>query len=149
MKLLHEELTKSVIKVFYDVYNELGYGFLEKIYENALTYELRKRGFKVEQQKPIQVFYDERVMDDFFCRSRSERFGHYRVKGNRNNSGQTRSPITQLPKSHPNRGRSPAQLWSRTTIQTQNLHQQNQIKKSTSIRSHPSATTGRPSAYYY
>jgi GxxExxY protein len=49
--LLHEELTKAILKIFYDVYNELGYGFLERVYQNSLFYELRLNGFKVEAQK--------------------------------------------------------------------------------------------------
>ncbi len=48
--LLHKELTSSIIKIFYNVYNELGYGFLEKVYQNALYYELKENGFKVEAQ---------------------------------------------------------------------------------------------------
>jgi hypothetical protein len=46
--ILHKELTKSILKIFYDVYNELGYGFLERVYQNALFYELKENGFKVE-----------------------------------------------------------------------------------------------------
>ena len=57
--LLHEELTKSILKVFYDVYNELGYGFLERVYQNSLYYELKSNGFKVETQKRIKVYYKE------------------------------------------------------------------------------------------
>ncbi|WP_256948430.1 GxxExxY protein [Flavobacterium psychrophilum] len=47
----HQELTKSLIGIYYDVYNELGYGFLEKVYHNAMQIELKKRGFEVENQK--------------------------------------------------------------------------------------------------
>ena len=41
--LLHGDLTKKIIKVFYDVYNELGYGFLEKVYQNVMFLELKGR----------------------------------------------------------------------------------------------------------
>lgn len=44
--ILHRELTKSVLKVFFDVYNELGYGFLERVYQNSLFYELKLNGLK-------------------------------------------------------------------------------------------------------
>lgn len=54
---LHSELTHSIIRAFYDVYNELGFGFLEKVYENAMAIELRQRGFVVGQQTPIPVWY--------------------------------------------------------------------------------------------
>ena len=54
----HSELTEQVIKAFYTVYNTLGYGFLEKVYENAMLHELRKMGLNVKNQHPITVFYD-------------------------------------------------------------------------------------------
>lgn len=41
MELLHQELTNVIIKIFYEVYNELGYGFLEKVYQNSLYLELK------------------------------------------------------------------------------------------------------------
>lgn len=55
--LLHEEITDTIIKCFYKVYNELGFGFLEKVYENALLFELRSLGLKAEKQIPVQVYY--------------------------------------------------------------------------------------------
>ena len=53
MDLLHKEITEKVIKSFYKVYNTLGYGFLEKIYENAMAIELRKIGLAVKCQHLI------------------------------------------------------------------------------------------------
>ncbi len=47
MKLLHQELTEVIIKTFYEVYNELGYGFLERVYQNSLYLELKDKGLKV------------------------------------------------------------------------------------------------------
>ncbi len=63
----HSDLTQQIIGAFFDVYNSLGYGFLEKVYENALTIELRQRGFKVEQQKPICVYYQQQVVGEYFA----------------------------------------------------------------------------------
>ena len=57
MELLHKELTDKILQAFYDVYNELGYGFLEKVYQNSLYLELISRGFKVSAQKQIKVYY--------------------------------------------------------------------------------------------
>ncbi|TDX10738.1 GxxExxY protein [Flavobacterium sp. S87F.05.LMB.W.Kidney.N] len=57
MNLLHEELTDTIIKTFYEVYNELGYGFLERVYQNSLYLELKSKGLKVEAQKKIEVYY--------------------------------------------------------------------------------------------
>ena len=51
-------LTEGIIRCSYQVSNALGCGFLEKVYENALTHELRKQGLKAEQQQPIEVWYD-------------------------------------------------------------------------------------------
>ena len=59
MTFKHSALTSAIIGAFYDVYNELGYGFLEKVYENSLAHELKKRGLNVQQQAPIKVYYDE------------------------------------------------------------------------------------------
>ncbi len=66
MKLLHKELTESIISVFYDVYNVLGYGFLEKVYQNAMFLELSSRGFHVEAQKQIKVFYKQREVGEYY-----------------------------------------------------------------------------------
>ena len=57
--MIHEELTKEIIGIFYNVYNELGYGFLERVYQNAMFIELKNNGFDIEVQKKIQVFYKE------------------------------------------------------------------------------------------
>jgi GxxExxY protein len=56
--LLIEEKTQLIIKCFYKVHNKLGYGFLEKVYENALVIELEKEGFSCLQQAPVPVYYD-------------------------------------------------------------------------------------------
>lgn len=67
MALEHEALTKKIIGLFYDVYNELGNGFLEKVYENALAYELREAGYHVEQQYPIVVRYRGEVVGEYYA----------------------------------------------------------------------------------
>ena len=61
----HQELTKSLIGIYYDVYNELGYGFLEKVYQNAMIIELKLRGFEIESQKKINVFYKKEIVGDY------------------------------------------------------------------------------------
>jgi GxxExxY protein len=66
-KILHEELTGKIIKVFYTVYNSLGHGFLEKVYENAFLIKLRKNGLRAEQQKKIEVFYESEKVGDYFA----------------------------------------------------------------------------------
>ena len=64
--LINEEKTKSIIGCFYKVYNILGYGFLEKVYENALIIELRKEGFNCAQQLPVAVFYKQYEVGLYF-----------------------------------------------------------------------------------
>jgi GxxExxY protein len=66
MELIHKDLTDAILKVFFDVYNELGYGFLERVYQNAMMIELRSRGFNVVAQKPIRVFYKGIVVGDYY-----------------------------------------------------------------------------------
>ena len=61
----HEEITEKIIKAFYKVYNTLGYGFLEKVYENAMFIELTTMGFKVEKQKKILVYYFGSIVGDY------------------------------------------------------------------------------------
>jgi GxxExxY protein len=53
----HVQLTEKIISIFYDVYNELGYGFLESIYEKAMAIALREAGLRVEEQVLIPVFF--------------------------------------------------------------------------------------------
>lgn len=65
--LLHENITEIVIKSFYTVYNKLGYGFLEKVYENALLLELQKEGLHCAKQVPIEVYYDTVNVGNYFA----------------------------------------------------------------------------------
>jgi GxxExxY protein len=61
----HTGLTDGIIKAFYCVYNELGFGFLENVYQNALFFELNKKGFKVEPQKAIDVYYQTQLVGKY------------------------------------------------------------------------------------
>ena len=67
MNLIHKEITDQILNAFYTVYGELGYGFLEKIYENALLYELSEAGLKCEKQKPIKVHYKNQLIGEYFA----------------------------------------------------------------------------------
>jgi GxxExxY protein len=64
---LHEELTDKIIRCFYNVYNGLGYGFLEEVYENALLIELRNSGLVAESQFPIKVYYQEAEVGSYYA----------------------------------------------------------------------------------
>lgn len=63
----YEEITERVIGAFYHVYNTLGWGFLEKVYHNALAIELTKRGVHAESQRRIDVLYDGRLVGEYFA----------------------------------------------------------------------------------
>ncbi len=63
----HSEITEQIIGAFFEVYNNLGYGFLEKVYENALFIELSKMKVKTERQKQIKVYYDEIEVGVYFA----------------------------------------------------------------------------------
>ena len=61
----HQELTKEIIGIYYDVYNELGYGFLERVYQNAMLIELKKKGYQVEINKKLIVYYKKEVVGEY------------------------------------------------------------------------------------
>ena len=63
----HAEITDQIIKSFYKVYNKLGYGFLEKVYENALLFELKNCSFTAQKQQRIEVFYEGHKVVDYFA----------------------------------------------------------------------------------
>jgi GxxExxY protein len=63
---LHFEITEKIIKAYFQVYNTLGFGFLEKVYENAMMIELDLMGIQVVQQPHIPVFYRSKTVGDYF-----------------------------------------------------------------------------------
>lgn len=65
--LLHKETTDKIIKAFYKVYNTLGYGFLERVYENALMIELQNSGLNVQKQVGINVFYEQQLVGKYYA----------------------------------------------------------------------------------
>lgn len=63
----HTDLTQKIIEIFYRVYNKLGYGFLEKVYERAMVLELKKAGIPAAPQFPIQVEYEGEVVGEYYA----------------------------------------------------------------------------------
>ena len=61
----HSEITKTIIGIFYDVYNDLGHGFLEIVYERSLALALRQQGLEVFEQVSIPVFFRQTLVGDF------------------------------------------------------------------------------------
>lgn len=64
---LHSELSGKIIRAFYNVYNTLGYGFYEKIYENAMIIELNKMNLIALNQEKIIVFYEKIVVGEYYA----------------------------------------------------------------------------------
>jgi GxxExxY protein len=62
-----KELTEKIIACAFRVHQQLGVGFVEKVYENAMIIELRKLGFDVKQQSPITVYYDGKHVGEYFA----------------------------------------------------------------------------------
>ena len=67
MLVKHEQLTEQIIKGFYTVYRALGYGFLEKVYENSLAIQLRKMKLEVVPQAEIKVYYAGVVVGEYYA----------------------------------------------------------------------------------
>ena len=62
----HKIITEKILKAYYNVYNSLGFGFLEKVYEKALLIELQELGLTVESQKQINVYYKNKLVGNYF-----------------------------------------------------------------------------------
>ena len=63
----YKELTEKIISIFYRVYNKLGYGFLEKVYEKAMAIEFKKEGIPIVSQSAINVLYEGQVVGEYFA----------------------------------------------------------------------------------
>ena len=63
----YKTLTAAIISIFYKVYNTLGYGFLEKVYENAMMYEFKKAEISATSQSPIKVLYEDEIMGEYYA----------------------------------------------------------------------------------
>jgi GxxExxY protein len=61
----YSELTEQIIGIFYEVYNELGFGFLEKVYEEAMAVALKERGIEFRQQVPIPVWFQGQTIGSY------------------------------------------------------------------------------------
>ena len=65
--LLHKNLTDAILKAYFNVYNTLGYGFLEKVYENAMLIELRRQELDCVSQQLIKVYYQKTEVGSYFA----------------------------------------------------------------------------------
>ncbi|MCM8538492.1 MAG: GxxExxY protein [Lentisphaeraceae bacterium] len=65
--MINDKLSQEVIGCAFRVYNTLGFGFLESVYEKSMLIELQKNGLQVKSQEPIKVIYDEQIVGDFYA----------------------------------------------------------------------------------
>ena len=63
----YKQLTEKIIEIFYRVYNKLGYGFLEKVYDNAMMIEFRKANIFAVSQSPIKVMYESEIIGEYYA----------------------------------------------------------------------------------
>jgi GxxExxY protein len=63
----HSDLTRQILRAFFNLHTELGYGFSEKVYENSLAIFLRELGMKVQQQVPIHVYYHGQAVGEYIA----------------------------------------------------------------------------------
>jgi len=63
----HKALSEKIIGIFYKVYNELGYGFLEKVYENAMMIDFRREDVPAVSQSAIKVYYEGEIVGEYFA----------------------------------------------------------------------------------
>ena len=66
-KIIHKDLSYKVVGIAMDVFNGLGSGFLEKVYENAMMTLFRKEGINAQQQAPVKVHFHGEVVGDYFA----------------------------------------------------------------------------------
>ncbi len=66
-EILYKELSYKIIGLAMEAHNKLGYGFLEKVYENALMVLFRREGIKAEQQKPITVYFESEIVGEYYA----------------------------------------------------------------------------------
>ncbi|TVM04146.1 MAG: GxxExxY protein [Candidatus Brocadia sp. WS118] len=66
-KILYKDLSYKIVGLAMQVHNKLGYGFLEKVYENALMVLFRREGVQSKQQAPITVYFEGEVVGDYYA----------------------------------------------------------------------------------
>lgn len=120
MLVKHRELTGKIIKRFYPVCDDLGYGFLEKVYENSLAIELRRGELAVVQQAPIKVYYAG-VVAGMLRRSVGRGRCDRRAQGRAGIGKGARGAVAELSEGDTLSGGAAAQLWSQARDQAESV----------------------------
>ncbi len=63
----HSDITRKILEAYFNVYNKLGFGFLEKVYENSMMIELQQLGLYCKNQVPLKVYYNNNVVGDYYA----------------------------------------------------------------------------------
>ena len=66
-EIVHKDLSYKIIGLAMEIHSKLSYGFLEKVYENALMLLLRRGGIEAKQQAPIKVYFEGEVVGEYFA----------------------------------------------------------------------------------
>ena len=89
----YKELTDRIIKIFYKAYGKPGYGFLEKIYENAMMIEFKKEGMTAKAQAPIKVLYEGEVVGEYYADIKVEDKIIIELKASNNLAGENEAQV--------------------------------------------------------
>jgi len=91
--LKYKELTDRIIKVFCKIYGKLGYGFLEKVYENTMMIEFKKKGIIAIAQAPIKVLYEGEVVGEYYADIMVEDKTIIEIKASNNVAGENEAQL--------------------------------------------------------
>ncbi len=111
----HKELTEKIIRIFYRVYNTLGYGFLEKIYENAMIIEFRREGIPAVAQSSIKVLYKNELVGEYYADILVDDKVIVEIKATRTLALEHEAQLLNYLKATNIEGRTSAKFWPKAT----------------------------------
>src|SRR5579863_4443244 len=109
----HQELTQAIIQVFYDVYNELGHGFLDSVYEAAMAVALSQKGLRAIRQHPLPVWFRDHGVGNFYADIIVEDAVIIELKAARNIESAHEAQLLNYFKSIPDRSWPVVKFWPR------------------------------------
>ena len=116
--IIHKALTDQILGVFFDVYNELGYGFLEKVYENSLSIALQNQGLTVTSQQHIKVNFRENCVGEYFADLIVEDKIILELKATQTLNSSHEAQLVNYLRAHPHNPRHPCSILSYSPLPT-------------------------------
>ena len=116
--LKHHELTEKLIGIFYGIYNELGHGFLESVYEQAFSVALAESGIFFQRQIAVPVFFHGQKIGDFRADLLIDGKVIVELKTGREIEPAWEKQLLELSPGYPDRSRNVIQFWAQCAIQT-------------------------------